>query len=335
MSGDRTLLPFAENIKHALAAPEIDVPSLIASGDLRIHTGANSAFPPGFRTLLQISPEATILISAYADYRYREFSDKAALIEREIAAGRGNLLHLLRLLRGHGISDSKAAKLGAHQHHGQTLIKQPFMGHHVWTPVDMCLHFHNFVLQHFLVGHLRTDLDAVVEIGCGAGDALVDLANRSPFPNIKFFGGEIALNGLRTLARLAEMRQLDNVAGVDFDIANADFGFLAGARKILVFSQFALVYVNPFPAEFWERLLQAADEVSVMLFEPFSFALDVENPLFTRKQATNYGLAQNFWESIQALAQTGRIVIDELIPDIAGKNGNSAVSLVRFHKAAT
>lgn len=183
---------------------------------------------------------------------------------------------------------------------------------------------------------IHAELDAVLEIGAGIGDSIAEAASRNPHKDIEFFGGEIALNGLKCIAEFADMLGLKNLHGIDFNIVDPHFGFLKGKRNVLVYSQFAMVYVNPFPYRFFEKLLDAAENVTALLFEPFSFALAEEfrdiKPLFTRGRARDYGIAENFWDCIRRLRDEGRIVVEEVIPDIAGKNAFSTVSLVRFRK---
>jgi hypothetical protein len=222
------------------------------------------------------------------------------------------------------------------QIYGHDMIMRPFMGNMMWMRRDMCIPFHHFAIQHALRQHLSFDLDVVFEIGSGMGDGIAELAAHNPFPHIRFYGGDIALEGQACIREFADLLNLQTLHGLDFNILNPDFSFLKGKKSALVFSQFALAYVNPFPEAFFHRLLDAVNEVKVILFEPFSFELVDEapelKPVFTRERAKHYGICGNLWSTIRALQQSGYIDIDELIPDFAGKTTFSAISLARFHK---
>ncbi len=289
--------------------------------------------------VMELGDGSVVVANAQVRYRYIDYKSSLDRIRAERESGRDNFFHVIETLRAldseSALSPRKAAQMGLRQVYGHDMVVRYYMGQQMLVRRDMCLAFHHFVIQQILTKTLRADFDAVFEIGAGLGDSIAELAARNPYSHIQFFGGEIALHGLRSLAEFADMLSLKNLHGVDLDISNPDFSFLKCKRNVLVFSQFVMVYVNPFPLAFFERLLDALENVTFVLIEPFSFSLANEmsaKPGFTLQQAQSYGIAQNFWEGVQDLQKAGRIVIDEVVPDIAGKTMLSTVSLARFRK---
>ena len=220
------------------------------------------------------------------------------------------------------LSDAKVAGIGKQTAYGHNMINQPHMGTIVGMRKDICIPFHYFVLQRVLSQCLGSTVDAVFDIGCGPGDMLAELCLRSSFPDIPYYGGEISLRALDCVSEFAELGGTPNLQGVEFDIVNPDFRFLNGAKHILAFSVFALVYTNSFPETFFPALLDCADEATVVVFEPFSFSLADEvpiQPLFTCERARSFEICENFWSSIRALEKIPGVTLDEVIPDFAGK----------------
>jgi hypothetical protein len=209
------------------------------------------------------------------------------------------------------------------------------MGNLVLTRGDMCIVQHYYMLRDLLLKGLDGTHDAVLEIGAGIGDVIAELAAREINPGVDYFAGEIARYGRRSAERFAAMLKIPNLHAVDFDITAPDFSFLKGKRRVFVFSHFSLVYVNPFPPSFLRALLDCAEHVECMLFEPFSFCLKpslTQQPLYSRNQARASGIAENLWPALEELAQEGCIEMREVIPDICGKTILTSVSLAHFIK---
>ncbi len=263
------------------------------------------------------------------------YADALTFIKSEVAAGASfpriaSALHA-RSLSGL-FSAEKAAIMGVAERYGYSTVQQPHMG--LMNPVrtDFCSELHSAFLQHILAAHVLPDIDAVFEIGSGLGFDLVGLAARNP--TTPFYGGEIAPSGREALRQLAVAARLENVTPVPFDIEVPDFSFLSG-KNVLVFSHFALVYANPFPRDFFPRLLDTVADAHVVLFEPVSFELagQMSEPArFTAERARLYGICDHLLAVVRELGSQGKIVVEEVVPDISGRSGVNAVSLVRFRK---
>jgi hypothetical protein len=320
-------------IAQALGAPEAEVLRFIERGDLRVEDEP----APGFMPVIKLNDGQTIVANAQVRFRYMGYSDQLALVRQERASGRHNFFRILDKLRARPADDDdkKAAQMAPRDIYGHKTFLHPYMGMGLRVRRDMCIPFHNFVLQRILGEHLREDMDVVFEIGSGSGDTIAELAMRSPSDQIEFIGGEIALNGQRCLAEFADILRLPNLRGVDFDVTAPNFDFFKGKKNALVFSYFSMVYANPFPEQFFRQMVDSVETLTALLFEPFSFALADEfkiEPWFSRDRAKAYGIAENFWSCVKQVERDGLIVIDEVIPDITGKTAITAASMVRFHK---
>jgi hypothetical protein len=264
------------------------------------------------------------------------YADILRIIETEVAAG-ASFPRILSALHAH-ISvnlfrSDKAAVMGVAERYGYSTVLQPHMGQMNHVRTDICSELHSTFLQHILASHIRPGLDAVFEIGCGMGHDLVGLAAR--YPTIPFVGGEIAPGAQAVVAKLAAAAKLSNVTAIGFDIKAPDFEFLTG-KNVLVYSNFALVYASPFPRDFFPRLLDTVARAHMILFEPVSFELAAQManpPLFTRERARGYGICEHLFAVIRELREQGRIILEEVVPDISGRSGFNAISLVRFKKA--
>jgi len=326
----------SQDIARALNGTHEDILRLIDGGHLRIEVEKQPAFLPIFQT----NDGQVIVADSQVRYRYLEWADHLALVREERKKGAG-FFQIIRKIRAMeteiALGAKKVALMGPETIHGHDTVLQYFMGTPIRMRRDMCIPFHHFVLQHIFAQHVHAGLDVVFDIGSGIGDSVSELAARNPFSNIDFIGGEIALNGQKCIAEFAGLLGLPNLRGVEFDMTRPNFDFLKGKKNALVYSQFAMVCLNPFQEQFFEKLLDSVENVTALFFEPFSFALADEmnfKPGFTRNQAKNYGIADNFWACIKNLEQAGRIVIEDVVPDIVGKTLLSTISLVRFHKKA-
>jgi SAM-dependent methyltransferase len=326
---------YGPQIIEALNAQGHDLTECYESGAIKLHRGA---LEPGFTSLLAIDADCHVVINAQIKYRFLTGDDLLAVIQKERVEGRGNFFHILRVLRAihGGLSDAKAKAMGLREVYGHEVIQRPYMGDMMWMRRDMCLPFHYFTMQHILAQQIQPNLDVIFEIGCGIGDMLAELAASTPYPHIDFYGGDIYENSRRGVREFSEILNLPTLHGVDFDITKPDFSFLKGKKRALVYSQFTLVYVTPFPDTFFSQLLDVVDEVTVVLFEPISFELADEapnlKPLFSRKRARAYSICENLWSCIRSLERGGRIVIEDVVPDMIGKTSLNSVSLVRFRK---
>jgi hypothetical protein len=209
----------------------------------------------------------------------------------------------------------------------------PHMGRTVRLRADMILAMHATIVTDLLMREISDDIDIVFEIGSGTGSQLMNLALRNPYPHIQFYGGELSESGRNCLSRFIDISGLANVHSLPFDIQSPDFSMLSGKRA-LVFTHAVLTAVNPLSPHFLDSALSAAASLRGWFMEGISYQLaqdfPVDAPLATRMRADLYGFGHDLWKILKSLEQSGRIVIDEVIPDLSGPSFVNPLSLVTF-----
>ncbi|MEW5726365.1 MAG: hypothetical protein AB1918_00925 [Pseudomonadota bacterium] len=109
--------------------------------------------------------------------------------------------------------------------------------------------------------------DAIVELGSGFGQKLFQLYLAGGPGNIPYFGAELWEEGRRGAERLAALEPALDFRSVAFDFNAPDLSFLAGFRKVLLFTNAALCNVTTLPGDLMERLSAAAPQVMGYHFE--------------------------------------------------------------------
>lgn len=322
---------FADQVRTALRAPDLDVQAAMDAGDILI-----SPQPPtGFR-VIGYSGAGVVAVHQALWYRLSAYSDELDIVDRLVATGVTDFHQVLSALRKHAAASSlterKVHSMRPQNYFGHQTIARPHMGQHLQMLKDVVAPFHHLILQNVFRTHITSDVDTVFDVGCGTGDILAELISSDPHDRIRYFGGEIALNGRACLERLGRLQGKKNVNAVEFDLRAPDFTFLQGTQRLLLISNFALVYARPFPENFFPKLFAVVPNVHAVLFEPMSFALPelTNSPLFTRERAQSYNIAENLYPILQSLHDRGIIQIEEIVPDMTGLTTFSAVTLLRF-----
>lgn len=337
MQADILLRPeVIEQIRRSLDCPQLDISAAIAAGEIV----AAREPPPGFTPLLQIAPDVIVAIGRLLRYRHFYYREDYAAITAYERNGGQSFTEILSALRqnvvANAFTDAKIAGSYLGKTYGYDMIARPYMGQVIAMRKDMTAQFHHFFIQHILRESLTADVDCVFDMGAGKGDILAELAASARRPDVQFLGGELAVYGRACLDRFAAMLEMPNLRSVTFDMRAPDFGMLAGFKNVLLISQYALVYLNPFPESFWRQAFAATQALRATLLEPVSFSVPelTDRPLFKLRQAQAFGQAENFVEVLRSLQKSGELKITEIVPDITGLSALSSVSLIRFEKTA-
>ncbi|MBX7200212.1 MAG: hypothetical protein K1X51_12660 [Rhodospirillaceae bacterium] len=335
MQGDLLSRPdVVEQIRQALDYPQLDIATAVASGELV----AAATPPPGFTTLVQLSPDTIVAIARSLRYRHFYYREDVAAIDAYERRGGRSFPEILAILRANtyanAFSDAKIAGSYLGKAYGYDMLARAYMGQVIAMRRDMTAHFHHFFVQHILRESLTRDIDCVFDLGSGKGDILAELAASAGRPDVQFIGGELAEHGRACLDRFAGMLGMRNLRSAPFDMRAPDFSVLAGFKNVLLISHYALVYLNPFRESFWRAAFATTPAVRATLLEPVSFSVPelTNRPLFKLRQARDFGQAENFIEVLRNLQGSGELRITEIVPDISGLSALSSLSLVRFEK---
>lgn len=145
-------------------------------------------------------------------------------------------------------------------------------GPNVWTPCYwneelFLIHAHKTSqLQADLIsGTLGLFLPAqhIVELGCGYGAMLLDIAGRSQFKGSHFIGGELSSNGVKLINLMAGQFKRQ-VKGYEFDLENYDQNIIP--QGAVIYTSFSLAYVSKMEKAI--RGIIASKPKVVIHFEP-------------------------------------------------------------------
>jgi hypothetical protein len=341
-SDEEILLAVAAQIRSSLDAPDLDVADAISRGDLKLVRnceliGGKIAYPATAvsRFLFGIDVgggASAVMCDPRLAYQYKEYANELAFIE----ANRDTLdaYQIVDRLRRRPIeqySDPARIKWPVVKRSGRTLAPYPYMGKVVMMEPIAGSRLHWAMVDETFLRALSEDIEAVVDLGCGAGVSLIQLALQSARDEVQFFGAEIAINGRKSLRSLAESAGLSNVVAVPLNFDAPDFDFLSGFKRVLVVSHIALTYGNEGCRAVWSGLLSRVPAISAALFEPVSFAIPgIELPLFDKEMARRSGCDPLLYPTLTDLAKNGVIAIDEVVPDMLGGGIGAALTLIRF-----
>lgn len=218
------------------------------------------------------------------DYYDAAWQLRRQVFEKWIAAGETSLPRLLArfesLERDHGI-----VAVGDGQTMSGTLVYKSMVGAktemacdrlEAWRPGIIqgrdvsLLPFMKFDLAAMLAGFAQ-DVDTIVELGAGFGPKLFQLFLAGGPVNARYVAGEISPAG-RDLARmLAALEPRLRFDARPFDLSRPDWSLLEGAGKALIFTSWALMYVNAVPDDFFQTLAAWPGEAILVFCEPLGF----------------------------------------------------------------
>jgi hypothetical protein len=188
------------------------------------------------------------------------------------------------------------------------------------------LHGARRALRSRVLATAMPDATAVVELGSGWGNNLIDLYLAGG-PRVPYFALEPTSSGRAAAERLAALEPALDLTACAFDLTAPDYGSLPRGR-VLVFTSHAIEQVRKLPDEAITGLLDLG-EVLCVHFEPIGWQIREGAEVgATREysQANDYN--ENLWPLLEGLAQRGEIVIETVEPDIVHHKTWNASSLV-------
>lgn len=176
-------------------------------------------------------------------------------------------------------------------------------------------------------------VDAIVEMGSGMGLRLFELYLAGGPANIPYFGAELFPSGRAVADRLAALEPGLDFRSVPFDLKAPDFSFLAGFRRVLLFSNAAVYCVQHLPASFFATLASAAPVTIGAHFELLSHqtgsGLDPQSSHYA--QAVKNRRNEDFFPLLLAAERDGTLGLDYLGPHIYSVSSNHPVTVALWH----
>ena len=166
----------------------------------------------------------------------------------------------------------------------------------------------------------RDDAESVVELGAGDGMNLCEFWLTASPRQARYMAFEIATTGRLCTELLATLEPRMRLSAHAFDYYTPRYEAIPDRQKhMLVFSIYSIEEIRELPKAVIEDLLDKADEVSGVHFEPVGWQVpDHENPRH-RAGCIERGYNENLWPLLNELQQEGRIAIDRVAADICGK----------------
>jgi hypothetical protein len=179
------------------------------------------------------------------------------------------------------------------------------------------------------------ETESVVELGAGDGMNLFAFWIAAAPRQARYMALEITSIGRLCTELLGKLEPDMRVSAHPFDYYAPTYDEIPdGQRHMLVFTSGSIEQIGELPREVIAGLLDKAESVSGVHFEPVGWQLsDVLDPLAEshRQRCLGLGYNQNLWALLNELQKDGRISIDRTIINIFGKLKHPS-TLIEWHK---
>lgn len=192
------------------------------------------------------------------------------------------------------------------------------------------------IVSRWISAFHEPDMDCIVELGSGYGRNLFELyLNGGPHP-VKMFAGEVTETGRALADELKVLEPALDITVVPFDYTQPDFSFLGKNRlkNVLFFTRHSIEQVERVPRELFTGMIAAAEKVTCLHFEPFGFQLNKESryegPISVEQEKfiTRMHWNANLVESVQALADEGKLTLRHSYKNVIGEDPVSPTSIM-------
>lgn len=189
----------------------------------------------------------------------------------------------------------------------RTRTLRPYYGDFDALPVEMLLER----LQ-------DDDIDAVVELGADFGQRLISLYLRGAPRSIPYFAAEMSPQGLAGAALIRPLVPAMDFRPVALDLAVPDLGFVAGFRRVLIFSFGAMTAASRLPAGLFRAMAGAAPSVTGYHFEAVGQQISRDDPLlgWYYDRAAERGFNVDFVPLMLDAHRSGTIQAEFLAADV-------------------
>jgi predicted DNA-binding ArsR family transcriptional regulator len=129
----------------------------------------------------------------------------------------------------------------------------------------------------FLMDYLDEHFfDAIVELGSGFGENLIELYYRGGPRNIPYYSAESTRSGNSFTEMLVSLNPDLPIKAVHFDYKKPNFSFLKEKENVLFFSSHSIEQVKEIDETLFRLMSESAKRVTCIHFEPFGFQMDTD-----------------------------------------------------------
>jgi hypothetical protein len=144
---------------------------------------------------------------------------------------------------------------------GETFYQRPFYQHQM-----------DFLLD-YIDGR---KFSAIVELGAGYGQNLIDMQYKGGQRNIPYYAGEYTESGRELTETLGKLNPALNLKSFFFDHKAPNLDIVKEKSDILVFSCHSIEQVTEIPANYFKALSNGRKNVLGIHFEPFGHQINIE-----------------------------------------------------------
>lgn len=186
----------------------------------------------------------------------------------------------------------------------------------------------------YLLDVLRRDpVDAIIELGSGAGQRLFELYLNGGPANIPYFGAELHASGRALAERMAALEPALDFRSLTLDLKAPDLSALAGYRRVLLFSNAAICCVEHLPDDFFTILANAAPSVIGVHFELLGHqglaGLTLSSPHAASALATRQNV--DFIPRLLAAERDGTLTLDLFVPHSHTVSSYQIATIAHWH----
>ena len=189
-------------------------------------------------------------------------------------------------------------------------------------------------LVDYLIGH--KGIEAVVELGSGAGEKLIGLYYHGCPRDIRLYGAEYSRFGREMNQRFVDADKDFDVSVHPFDLRRPDLSFVEEKGHVLYFTSWSIMFVQHLGPDIFRSMVASADRVTGIHFEPCGFQISsVDYPVSRIQESEAHSKAWNvdLVPMLEALHNEGLIKLEYLAKDVMMGGGLShPLTIAIWHK---
>jgi len=182
--------------------------------------------------------------------------------------------------------------------------------------------------------------DAIIELGSGWGFNLFNIWLRGGPKSVPYHAFEYTEAGQRTASAVRGAVTAGPAIQIHpFDYRNPDMALATNRyNRVLVYTSHSIEQVNQLPQSLFDRLMDIAQDVKVLHFEPVGWQfrdelgqardMDFGQRAYCERRKYN----ENLWAMLRALESKGRIAIRSAEADMMGVKVYNSTSLIVWDK---
>ncbi len=155
----------------------------------------------------------------------------------------------------------------------------------------------DFVTVDCIIENLSSDVDCIVEFGSGWGSNLSRVLMGSGRADIKYISCEQSAGGRKCFDLLFGLLEAVKFSSHEFDFYAPNFDMIKGHNHAVIFTNAAIEQIAFLPRTFVSELLEIADKVTVIFYEPIGWQRFIGRQCFVVKSMFDEfcGLKPSLW----------------------------------------